>query len=207
MGMRSFFGKESYDVQCARCHEALKIDRYEVEAGNYRCPNCGHENRVPEQARTEYKRNRQQEEQERVQTEATRVARERARQERENAGAEQEEQERIAYLLAERREAQRLRELQEQDILHRDDTGPRRADEVLRVLAWINMVAGSIGGLILIFELGSTPISIAMGLASMWWSAVGTAFLLTVAQIARALVKANDYLETAASSKKPGRSS
>ena len=62
--MRVFglFGKESYSVECARCHESVTINREEVEAGGYKCPVCNGANAIPDSVRAEYKKNRAQDE-------------------------------------------------------------------------------------------------------------------------------------------------
>ena len=54
--MRAFslVTKESYSVECGRCHEVLKTDRAEVEAGRYKCPVCNQVNPIPDDVQGEY---------------------------------------------------------------------------------------------------------------------------------------------------------
>lgn len=48
------FRKETYDVECGRCHHALLVDRKEVEAKQFTCPDCGHVSPIPDCIQQEY---------------------------------------------------------------------------------------------------------------------------------------------------------
>ena len=74
-----FFGRESYKVQCARCHETLAITREEVEAGSYRCPVCNGACPIPGFVHAEYKQTRAREELTRQQRERRNEEKERNR--------------------------------------------------------------------------------------------------------------------------------
>jgi len=65
-----FMRRESYTGRCAHCRVELRIEREEVEAGEYQCPGCGHANRISEGVRAEYEETRAREEQRRRRAEA-----------------------------------------------------------------------------------------------------------------------------------------
>lgn len=91
MGIFGLFGTESYSAECERCHESLRVDRAEVESGEYRCPVCGRTNPVPEQVRCDYEEKRVQEETKRREREKKRRAKERERKDRKMQRALREE--------------------------------------------------------------------------------------------------------------------
>lgn len=115
MGIFGLFGKESYSVECARCHESLTITREEVEAGGYTCPVCNGTNPIPESVRAEYKKNRAEDELRRQKEERKQSERERKHREREKQRAQKEKERRQRVAVRQRARQEELERSREKE--------------------------------------------------------------------------------------------
>jgi len=107
MRFLGFLRRESYEAKCSHCRVELQIERSEIQTGRYVCPECGHENGIPETILIEFKRNRAEEQRKLKEAEdrekerkQRRLAKQQAleREEKERRRIRQEEMERLRQL-------------------------------------------------------------------------------------------------------------